>query len=74
MPKKIDNKHYTVDKKISFCTHFNDHLEDNQFCEVTEWTNGEGFDVTVNSVGGNQRFGLTYGQWEALQVLVAYKE
>jgi hypothetical protein len=29
--------------------------------------------VTVNSSGG-QRFGLTYGQWEALQVLVAYKE
>jgi hypothetical protein len=44
------------------------------FADVCEWSNGEGFDVTVNSVGGNQRFGLTYGQWEALQVLVAYKE
>jgi len=65
MPKKIDNKHYTVDKKISFCTHFNDHLEDNQFCEVTEWTNGEGFDVNFD----NKQFNLTHSQFYALQAM-----
>jgi hypothetical protein len=40
------------------------------FMEVCEWQNGEGFDVC----SGEQRFALTWGQWEALQVLVNYKE
>ena len=43
------------------------------FIEVTEWHNGEGVDVCINS-SSEQRFSLTWGQWEALQALVAYKE
>jgi hypothetical protein len=38
--------------------------------EVTEWHNGEGFDVVVSD---SQRFSLTWGQWQALQALVAYR-
>jgi hypothetical protein len=37
--------------------------------EVCEWHNGEGFDVTVN----DQVTSITWGQWECLQALVAYK-
>jgi len=37
--------------------------------EVCEWNNGEGFDVTKNE----QQFSLTWGQWECLQALVAFK-
>ena len=47
--------------------------KEHDFAEICEWSNGEGFDVTVNSVSDEQRFSLTYGQWEALQVLVSYK-
>ena len=47
--------------------------EDNGYMEVCEWSNGEGFDVSLNS-HGEQHFSLTWGQWEALQALVAYKE
>jgi hypothetical protein len=47
--------------------------EEHDFMELTEWWNGEGFDVVINSKG-EQRFSLTWGQWEALQVLVNYKE
>lgn len=43
------------------------------YVEVCEWSNGEGVDVHINS-NGEQRFSLTWGQWEALQALVAYKE
>jgi hypothetical protein len=43
------------------------------FIEVTEWHNGEGVDVCINS-NGEQRFSLTWGQYEALQALVTYKE
>ena len=45
------------------------------FIEVTEWHNGEGVDVCINSPPeGEQRFSLTWGQYEALQALVTYKE
>lgn len=65
-----------VDKRISKFTELKPYChmsKEHDFAEICEWTNGEGFDVNVNSVSGEQRFGLTYGQWEALQVLVNYK-
>lgn len=37
-----------------------------EIMEVTEWTNGEGWDVAI----GNRTFQLTYGEYAALQVLV----
>jgi hypothetical protein len=40
------------------------------FMEVTEWHNGEGFDVTI---GTDQQFSLTTGQYECLMALVNYK-
>ena len=47
--------------------------KDDDYIEVCEWSNGEGFDVHVNSFD-SQQFNLTWGQWEALQALVSYKE
>lgn len=44
------------------------------YIAVTEWTNGEGFDVSTVVSKHYQLFSLTYGQWDALQALVAYKE
>ena len=46
------------------------HAKDYDFMEVTEWHNGEGFDVTI----GKKIVTFTWGEWEALQALVAYKE
>lgn len=43
------------------------------FMEVTDWSNGEGFDVYVSSVKGEHKISLTHGEWQALQVLVNYK-
>ena len=43
--------------------------KEHDFMEVCEWHNGEGFDVTKNE----QQFSLTWGQWECLQALVAFK-
>lgn len=44
------------------------------FIEVCEWANGEGFDVTIQTSASEQRFSVTWGQWEAIQALVVYKE
>jgi len=48
--------------------------DEGDYIEVTEWGNGEGFDVSTVISKHYQMFSLTYGQWEALQALVAYKE
>jgi hypothetical protein len=39
------------------------------YIEVTEWYNGEGFDVDIET-HQRQRFQLSWGQWEALKYLV----
>lgn len=35
------------------------------FIEITEWTNGEGWDITINE----KIFNLTYGELEAINYL-----
>jgi len=43
------------------------------FIEIVEWSNGEGVDVNINSKR-DQRFSLTHGEFQALQVLMSYQE
>ena len=43
--------------------------KDDDFMEVCEWHNGEGFDVTIN----DRVVSFTWGQWECLLVLVNFK-
>jgi len=40
------------------------------FMEVTEWSNGEGYDITINASNQEQTFHLTWGQLKALKKLV----
>ena len=48
-----------------------DHLaKEHDFMELTEWHNGEGFDLTISD---NKSISLTWGEFEALTVLVHYK-
>lgn len=59
---------------MNFSTRKCVHTQLNKYCslakpheiiEVTEWTNGEGWDVAV----GTRNFQLSYGEFAALQVL-----
>lgn len=43
---------------------------DDDFIEVTEWSNGDGYDIVVSSKHGEQRLSLTYGEIDLLQVLL----
>ena len=47
---------------------------EDDFIEVCEWINGEGVDVCINKSNSEQRFTLTYGEFEALQSLMLFKE
>lgn len=49
------------DKLRKYC-----HLaKDSDFIEVTEWVNGEGWDITIN----DRVISLTYGELEAINYL-----
>lgn len=50
------------------------HSGDDDYMEVTEWGNGEGFDINIDRKRGIEKFSLSYGEWELLQVLMNYKE
>lgn len=52
------------------------HSGENDYMEVTVWSNGEAVDVSIDrkwSGAGTERFSLTYGEWELLQVLMLYQ-
>ena len=39
------------------------------FIEVTEWYNGEGFDVMLSTQSGEQRMSFSWGEYKALREL-----
>lgn len=46
------------------------YLSENKQLYLVEWQNGEGFDLELDG----QRFALTWGQLEALNILAHYKD
>jgi len=47
--------------------------KEHSFIEVTEWSNAEGFDVSIGAAE-DRHFSLSWGEYQALQLLVAYQE
>lgn len=43
---------------------------ENDTIEVTEWTNGDGYDVTISSKDGIRNLTFTYGELEAINYLI----
>lgn len=73
MKKEIKtNKRVSAFAKLAdFCLFsMGERKDKGDFLEVTEWANGEGYDVHISDVTGEKRFDLTYGQMEALKKCV----
>ena len=51
-----------------FCVMSN--KDSNDFIEVTEWSNGSGWDINLSAVHTEQNFHLTYGQLRAIKKLI----
>jgi hypothetical protein len=64
-------KVYKRDARLAELKPYCYHAKELEYMEVTDWHNGEGFDVTIND---EKRISLTHGEWACLQVLVNYKE
>jgi hypothetical protein len=43
--------------------------KEHDYIEITEWANGEGFDVNINTTQ-DAKFHLTWGQWDAIKYLI----
>lgn len=57
------NKRKAINDKLNkYCTL----AKEDDFIEVTEWTNGEGWDITLNK---KPVISLTYGELEAIKFL-----
>lgn len=61
---------YVRNSRATSLKPFDSFARDTDFMEATDWYNGEGVDVAVQSVMGEQRFSLTWGEWEALKALL----
>ena len=44
--------------------------KDDDYVEITEWWNGEGFDVSISE---EKTISLTWGEWELIQKMVEHK-
>lgn len=67
-------KEYTRKAKFTPLEPFDIFAKLDHFMETTEWYNGEGVDVTLNSSLGEQHFSLTWGEWRALKALIGPDE
>ena len=66
-------KTYVRDSKSADLKPYCHFAKEDSFIEVTDWYNGEGYDIIISS-GKEKRFTLTLGEFEALVTLINYKE
>ncbi len=45
---------------------------DNDYMEVTEWSNGEGFDINISDKSGDRTIAMTFGEYDALKKLIKF--
>lgn len=45
---------------------------EHDFIEVTEWSNGEGFDINIHDKLGNRIISMTYGEYKALKKIIKF--
>jgi len=55
-----------VNKRPSIFKEFDSLNGEGRFCEVTEWANGEGVDVSFS----DQQFNLSWDEWRILKELM----
>jgi hypothetical protein len=73
---KVKNMNFEIYKREAIFAELKQfcHLaKEHDFIEVTEWNNGEGWDVTINTTS-EQNISITYGQFDAIKKLIKQLE
>lgn len=61
---------YKRDALFTYLQTFDHLASSDDFLEVTHWYNGEGFDAMLSTKSGEQRFSMSWGEYNALLRLV----
>ena len=63
----------TSNRKSVFCTDLGQYYpnKESDFIEVTEWTNGEGWDITISD---NKQFSLHFTEFDIIKQLIEHLE
>jgi hypothetical protein len=69
MSIKVSKRRAVFSELKGYCMHSGDH----DYMEVTEWASGEGFDIVIDRKRGLEKFSLSYGEWDLLQVLMHWR-
>lgn len=68
---KVENRKSAFVELKDYCGFsMDDRKEKGDFLEVTEWANGEGYDINISDVNGDKHILLTWGQYVALKACV----
>jgi len=68
---EVRNRKSALVELKDFCTFSMGNRKDKgDFLEVTEWTNGEGYDIRISNVNGEKKLELTHGQLKAIKKCV----
>lgn len=62
-------KEYTRKSKLTELKQYDHLAKENDYIELTDWHNGEGFDISINE----RQYSFSYGEFEAITALVHYK-
>lgn len=60
-------KEYKRNARISPLADYDHFAKSEDYIEVTEWYNGEGFDVQLSTSAGEQRMSFSWGEYSALK-------
>lgn len=64
---------YKRDALFTELADYDTFAKEHDFIELTHWYNGEGFDVFISTQSGEQRFSLSWGEWDALHSLQPFE-
>jgi|TARA_R110000868_G_scaffold4012_17_gene24525 hypothetical protein len=66
---KVTNRKSTFVELKDYCigSMVKDGIDKGHFLEVTEWSNGEGYDIHILDYEGERQIQLSWGQFEAMK-------
>lgn len=67
----MENKIEITNRKSAFISPIGPYHKEHDFIEVTEWTNGEGWDITISD---NKQFSLHFTEFDLIKKLIEHLE
>jgi len=68
---KTEVGHYSLEAVFAKLSDYCYMAKEHDYIEVTEWHNGEGYDIDIETSNGNRIIKLTHGELAAINALVA---